>query len=267
MAYGPRNLRIAFTGKNLTHFGGLFLVQHFFQRLGLRRSLARAIKLDQRNNRYSTSELILALVYPTLVGLGRIDATGVPQQNGVFRFLTGLATYPHPTTLRRFLLRFAHQGLAAFLRLHDQLRQRMLASPSRVILDLDTTVLTVYGKQEGARIGYNPRKRGRPSDHPLLCFEGVTRDLWDGSFHPGNTHPATVAIELLTRALDRLPPSVREVRVRADSAFFDHKILEFLEANRASCAIVARLTPPLKAKLGGLHFQQASGAIAAAEFS
>ncbi len=30
--------------------------------------------------------------------------------------------------------------------------------PTKVILDLDSTFLILYGKQEMARIGYNPKK-------------------------------------------------------------------------------------------------------------
>ena len=31
------------------------------------------------------------------------------------------------------------------------------------VLDIDTTIKTIYGRQEGAEIGYNPHKPGRPS--------------------------------------------------------------------------------------------------------
>jgi len=267
MAYGPRRLRIAFTGKHLTHFGGLFLVQQFFQRLRLRQALTWAVRVPQRNTRYSTSEMILALLYPTLAGLGRIEATGILQQNGVFRYLTGLQRYPNAVTLRRFLSRFARHGLTPLLKFHDGLRQRMLASPHHAVFDLDTTVLTVYGRQQGARVGYNPKKRGRPSCLPLLCFEGITRDLWEGSFHPGNAHPVPLAFEMLTRALAKLPPTVREVRVRADAAFFDGDLIEFLQGRRVRYAIVARLTSPLKARLGGLRFHRVAGELAVAECS
>jgi hypothetical protein len=61
--------------------------------------------------------------------------------------------------------------------------------PTRVIFDVDSTVLVVYGKQEQARIGYNPTKRGRPSYHPLLCFEGQSRDFWHGELRPGDVLP------------------------------------------------------------------------------
>ena len=31
------------------------------------------------------------------------------------------------------------------------------------VMDIDSTVKTVFGKQEGAEVGYNPHKPGRPS--------------------------------------------------------------------------------------------------------
>jgi hypothetical protein len=43
MARGPRNLRVRFAGKTLTHFGGLILLHRFVQRIGLRAALAHAV--------------------------------------------------------------------------------------------------------------------------------------------------------------------------------------------------------------------------------
>ena len=43
--------------------------------------------------------------------------------------------------------------------------------PEPPILDLDSTVVTVFGHQEGAAVGYNPHYRGKRSYDPLLCLE------------------------------------------------------------------------------------------------
>jgi hypothetical protein len=107
----------------------------------------------------------------------------------------------------------------------------MLGRRGRVIFDLDSTVLTVYGHQEGAEIGFNPQKHGRPSYLPLLCFEGNTQDCWEGSDHPGNTHVSTITIPLLERAFAKLSEAIGEVRMRADGAFFDHKISNLSSKN------------------------------------
>ena len=266
MARGPRKLRVAADGVGLTQFGGVALIEHFFQHIGLQGAFSRHIRFTQRNNRYSIRESLKALLYPLILGLGRIETTEPLRHNGVFQYLAGLPGYPEATSLRRFLERFARLGRKALLQLHDRWRTAMLGQPARAIFDLDSTVLTVYGRQERAEVGYNPKKRGRRSYLPLLCFEGNTQDCWEGSYHPGDTHVSTITIPLLERAFAKLPAPLREVRVRADGAFFDHKIIEFIEEKRAFYAIVARLTHPLKNRLSGLRYRRVSSGVWAAEF-
>lgn len=254
MRRGPRNLRISADGLGLTAFGGVALLHAFFQRLGLRGQLQRWVRFPQRNNNYSISEMIEALLYPLILGLGRVATTEPLRRNGVFQYLAGLPRYPAATTLRRFLERFAMLGRDKFLALHDSWRKEMLSRRrprSRVIFDLDTTVLTVYG---------------RPSYLPLLCFEGYSGDVFYGSYHPGNTNPSAVIRPLLEDIFGKLPPSIRQVRLRADGAFFDHKIMDFLEEKRAFYVIVARLTKPLQHRLGALRYRRIAREIWAAEF-
>ncbi len=266
MARGPRNLHVATNGIGLTQFGGAALIEQFFQRIGLQGAISQHVRFAQRNNRYSVSECLKALIYPLVLGLGRIETTEPLRHNGVFHYLAGLPGYPDATTLRRFLDRFARRGRNSLVKLHDAWRAPMLGEPSQAGFDLDTTVLTVYGRQEGAEVGYNPQKRGRPSYLPLLCFEGNTQDCWEGSYHPGDTHVSTITIPLLEHAFPKLPESIREVRVRADAAFFDHEIVRFIEGKRAFYAIVARLTPPLKRRLAGLRYRRVSPGVWAGEF-
>jgi len=270
MASSTKNVTVSFSGQTLTHFGGLVLLQQFAQRLGLRRLLTRAIRFPQRNHHYSVSESLLALLYPLLLGLGRIESTRLLQHNGVFQYLTGLPVYPDPQTLRRFLDRFAEAGLADFLAAHDRLRQRLVGHPdplNTVIFDLDSTVLTVYGSQEQAAVGFNPKKRGRPSYLPLLCVEGQTGDCWAAEYHPGNTHVATVTVPLWEAARAKVPGSVRSVRVRADSAFYAGEIVEALEAGHAGYAIVARMTRPLQQRVAAAQYQAAGRTTSLAELT
>jgi hypothetical protein len=72
---GPRNLRLDFGADTLTHYGGAYLIHRFLSRIGLKRALGQAIRLEQRNNRYSLGETLLALLYPMILGLERIETT------------------------------------------------------------------------------------------------------------------------------------------------------------------------------------------------
>ena len=266
MHRGPQNLQITGDGVGLTQFAGVSLIEHFFQRIGLRGALADHIRFAQRNNRYSISESLEALLYPLVLGLGRIETTEPLRHNGVFHYLAGLPGYPEATSLRRFLDRFAQRGRNSLVKLHDVWRAAMLGQPTQAIFDLDSTVLTVYGRQERAQVAYNPKKRGRPSYLPLLCFEGITQDCWEGSYHPGRTNVSTIPVPLLEQAFRKLPVPIRAVRVRADSAFYDHEIIEFIEGKRASYVIVARLTRPVKNRLSGLRYHRVASGVWAAEF-
>jgi len=269
MPKGPRNLAIAFGAETLTHYGGVYLLHRFLSRIGFKNAVAMDVRLVQRNNRYSVGEMLLALLYPMILGLERIETTQLLRQNGVFQYLTGLHAYPNPSTLRRFLLRVAPTALPQLRMLHDRFLVRMttrLHPPSRLIFDVDSTVLVLYGKQENAKIGYNPIKRGRPSYHPLLCFEGQSKDFWHGELRPGDAHTASGTLALLAACFAKIPAGVRLTIVRADKGFYDHKLVEWLEARRARFVIVARLTAPIKRKLAHLRYVSPSRGIEVAEF-
>ena len=267
MPKGPRSVRVTFDARTLTHYGGVYLLQRFFTRLRLKKSLTKAVRFGQRNTRYSIGEMVLALLYPMLLGLERLESTHLLTRNGVFQYLTGLPVYPNATTLRRFLLRLGQHGLPKVRRLHDGFRARVVAVERRrrFIFDVDSTVLVVYGHQEQARRGYNPTKRGRRSYHPLVCFEGLSRDYWAGELRPGDAHTAQGAVDLLAACFARLPADAQRVDVRGDKGFYDGKIVAALEDRRAGFVIVARLTQPIKRQLAGLHYTPHRGRVETAE--
>jgi hypothetical protein len=48
--------------------------------------------------------MILALVYPLILGLNRMETASLLRSHGTFQYLTGLSSFPDPQMLRRFLL-------------------------------------------------------------------------------------------------------------------------------------------------------------------
>lgn len=245
------------------------LLHRFFTRIGFKRAVAQEIRLLQRNHRYSAGEMLLALLYPMVLGLERLETTQLLQQNGVFRFLTGLRSYPHPSTLRRFFAAGSPGGAAQLRKLHDRflhwMRSRSRA-PARLIFDLDSTVLVLYGKQEGARIGYNPIKPGRRSYYPLLCFEAQTRDFWHGELRPGDVGTPRGARECAQACFRKMPGEGQRVILRADKGYFDHKLIDWVEHQGAGYVMVARLTPPIQRRLSGLRYRRFGCGVETASF-
>jgi hypothetical protein len=173
MPKGLRILHLSFKDPCLTHFGGMILIQRFCNKLRLRWMIQKYVKIPQRNINYLPSDLILALLYAIMAGMRRINKTEILQYNGAFLSLLGLPRFPDQSTLRRFLKRIPPKAIRQLVTLHDQLRTKLFALPKprfSLIFDLDSVVLTIYGKAQFARVGYNPKKRGRRSYHPILWF-------------------------------------------------------------------------------------------------
>jgi len=266
-----RTLSFSFDEKHLTHFGGLVLMHRFCQQLQLRRRLQRQIELPQRNADYRAADLILALLYATIAGLRRINKTELLQYNGTFLDLLGLTRFPDQSTLRRFLQRLPIKSIRQLVGLHDRLRSQLFSlpqTPTSLIFDLDSVVLTLYGHQQGARVGYNPKKKGRRSYHPLLCFEASGQEFWHGSLRPGDTSANTGVVFFFQRCLAKVASSIARsrIRVRADSGFFGGKFIGSLENQGLSYVIVAKEYRPIKERARAARFHKLKSGFEVAEF-
>jgi hypothetical protein len=269
MRRSPKSVGIAFDDAGLTHYGGVFFFHEFTRVLQLRRFLTRHLQYPRRNQHYELSQMLLALVYPIILGLDRLETASLLRANGTFQYLTGLSSYPDPQSLRRFLLQAPPEFRHQLHRFNDRLLGRFIHQPerrSRLILDVDSTVITVFGRQAGAEVGYNPRYRGKRSYDPLLCVEANSSFLWDPELRPGNAGTWAGSEELLASCFLSIPTDIREVRVRADAGFGFHPVLALLEQRPAPYAVVARLTTALKRVLGGLRYLRLNARWAIAEF-
>lgn len=268
MRSGARKIRTKFTAAGLTHFGGVYLLHQFLQQAHLRSFLYHQLNFPQRNTRYTLTELILALMYPMILGLEKIEVSALLKTNGIFQYLTGLPSFPNPTTLRRFLLRAAPSLLSQLRNVHNELRAHFLLlphMPSSFWLDCDSTAQTLYGNQEGALKGYNPAHPGKKSYHPLIITEAHRGDCLGGVLRPGNAHTADGIQKLLTDVL-RVLPHHNRLRLRADAGFYDGDFVALLKENHIDFVLVAHMTSPVKARLGGLRYHRVSSIFSTAEF-
>ena len=269
MRRSPRNVKIAWNHKGMKHYGGVVFFHEFIQVLQWRRFASWNLDYPRPHQRYSLPQILLALVYPVILGLDRLETAALLQANGTFQYLTGLPSYPDPQILRRFLLQAPPELRQQLHRFNDRLLRRFIHQPehrSRLILDLDSTVVTVFGRQEGAEVGYNPRYRGKRSYDPLLCLEANSSFLWDTELRPGNAGTWSGSDELLASSFLSIPADIREVRVRADTGFGFDPVLAVLEQRPSQYAVVARLTTALKRMLGGLRYHRLNARWEIAEF-
>ena len=91
---------------------------------------------------------------------------------------------PSNDTYRRFFHKFdLETGSNFFIALYSWMFSQLRFD--HFTLDVDSSVWTRYGKQEGAKKGYNPKKRGRLSHHPLLAFVAEMKMVTNFWLRPG----------------------------------------------------------------------------------
>jgi hypothetical protein len=242
-----------FTGRNLTSFGGAGLIRKFFQRHHLKKKIEQQVEIvGRRQCKYSVGGLLIRLLYGMFLGYSRPGQMGVWVTDSVFLKIAGFLSFPVQSTLSRFLsglkVGVAQQiGLLNFSLLM-QFRQGFQAW-RELTLDLDSPVTSVFGRQQRAAVGYNPKKKGRKSYHPLLCFIGETRDYTGGLFRSGDHHTSYQAIPFLKKILGKLPGHLKKIRLRADSGFFSVEFLQFLVQRKIEFYVVVPLQPWVQKKI------------------
>ena len=245
-----------FTGKNLTRFGGVGLIRRFFKHHQIKEKIEEQVKLEGRRQcKYPVSSMLVSVLYGMFLGYPRPSHMEVLVRDRVFQKSAGLVGFPWQSTISRFFSALkvvaARQIAACNFNLLLQLRSGFKKFTS-ITLDLDSHVMSVYGKQQRTAVGYNPKKKGRRSYHPLLCFIGETRDYVAGLLRSGCHHPSYQVIPFLRGILKKLPVHIKKVKVRADSGFFSLEFLSFLMEAAIEFYVVVPLQPWVQKKIYGL---------------
>lgn len=114
------------------------------------------------------------------------------------------------------------------------------------ILDIDTTVKPLYGKQEGAVVSYNPRKPGRPSHSYHTYLMAGLRLVLGVEVKAGNEHSGSHSLPGLLQVLDDLPAERRPRIVRGDCGFGSDTLMRPLEERQQGYLFKLRLSKNVK---------------------
>ncbi len=247
------SLELRYTGKPVSGWGGLVVVMRYLERRGVRGVLESALPDGRTSpNQIPVVDMVLAFFAAVLSGSRRFAHIERLRSDEVVRTMLGLARMPSAMTLTRYFGGFVRgqvEHLSAVLGqfVFGQLKRPALGAT----LDLDSTVFERYGHQEGSLKGYNPRKHGRPSHHPLLAILAEAKLVLHAWLRSGNTASARGVKAFLAETLARVPEDFRFYAVRADSGFFLSEFLEELEQRALPYAIAVRMNPLLRRAVAG----------------
>ena len=237
-----RFLRVTFHGSRITSDGGLILVRELDERLGFGELIEQHL-IDSRgkNTRVPLADLLRQSIYSRLAGYEDVNDAERLSQDPTFRLIGSEKIWERGAALTSRLQSFETElltqdenlaGLAAINR--DLIaRAGAMDAPRRVVLDMDSTEIPVYGEQEQS--AYNGHFESS-CYHPLLLFsrEG---DCLAAKLRPGNVHSAEDWEELLLPEIERQQKLGTEVVFRADAAFAKPEIYDALEERDVKYAI------------------------------
>jgi hypothetical protein len=122
------------------------------------------------------------------------------------------------------------------------------------VLDIDTTVKPLYGRQEGAVVSYNPKKPGRPSHSYHSYIMSGMRLVLGAEVHAGNEHSGNHTLPGLLTILDKLERGKKPSIVRGDCGFGSDNPMKELEIRQQKYLFKLRLTKNVKRYIEGLFW-------------
>ncbi|PWQ92436.1 transposase [Leucothrix pacifica] len=123
------------------------------------------------------------------------------------------------------------------------------------ILDVDVTVKPLYGHQEGAVLGYNPHKRGRPSHTYHSYLMANTRLVLEVNVQAGNQSGSAHSMPGLITLIQRLPDGQRPAFVRGDCDWGNDGVMKELETLGQQYLFKVKRTRRVKQLIAKLHGQ------------
>jgi Transposase DDE domain group 1 len=114
---------------------------------------------------------------------------------------------------------------------------------------MDSTVKTLYGHQEGAEVGYNPHKPGRPSHACHTYMLSSLRRALRVDVLPGDGYNVANATDGLWALLDHLGPARRPALLRGDKLWGIERVMARAEQNDPAYLFRLRMTANVKRSL------------------
>ena len=238
-------VKIEFSPKLITSWGGTAaLFSRYFDKIGFRELIEKIYPVQESsNNSTGVYSKLVSLFISVLNGGTKFSHINY-MENGVkiFERCFGVKRLVKSSTgITRYWNKYNRRSLneALLQNISQYFLWALLknANIEKDTLRFDSTVITRYGTQEGARKGYNPTKRGRPSNHPQLAFlgSGYTVNFWNRS---GNTCSANGIVDFYTQTRGFIG-DIKVERVLADSAYYDRKFILKLEEDKVEYVISA----------------------------
>jgi len=259
----------SFTSEILTSYSGLTAINDYVSTLGLFKHLDGLFSTVKTSaTKILNVQIMIAIVFANLCGICRLSKIEKFSKDPLVRKLLGIRNGLDDSNIKTRLLKLGQKGANKLLEMSLKFIKNQIkkCGLSRITIDCDSTEYTVYGHQEGAAKGYNPKNKGKLSYHPLICFVSEMKIVLNSWFRTGSAYTSNGIVEFMKQTLAELPSKIKKIFFRADSGFFNGQLFDLLEDNGHEYLVKAKLTPKIQTLLLGLKWNVIDSHTAICEF-
>lgn len=232
-----------------TPHGQLVFFAEFLTVTGVFDQWVRNCPLQYRSgNAPAKRDVLGTLMLAILAGHRRYAHIMAVRGDAVAALALGMKSVVSEDAVRRGLKTIEAPASEAWLR-PALLRSVASALDRPWVLDIDASIKPLYGRQEGAELGYNPQKPGRPSHVLHTYWVGNLRLVLDVQVNSGKQHTSVHAKAGLGRLLDELGDK-RPALVRGDCGYGNEGIVGLLEERNQRYLLRLRQTKNVQRLLG-----------------
>lgn len=243
------NLKAKFNNKTVTSVANFTYVELFKKIIGYQDILKNTILYKKAaNSAFSTADVIDYLIDANILGFSRFYHTTDLKEDQGYKKIKGTDRLPSEKVCRDLLKMLPEEALKELRSINKQiLNIKSLTEDVReVCINVDDTVVTIFGNQEGSGVGYNPRYNGRPSFKEKVGFIAGTDELLDSSLESGKHHSNYEFLDFFKKCVSQLPKRSILKRVRMDRGFFDEKNFMYFEGEGIEYVAKSKMLSTIK---------------------
>lgn len=237
---------LSYTSKEITPWGGMVFLKQMLDNLKFRELIENCSKLPTQNSNrgHSVPVLIESFITSIWCGANRFLHTEITRSDIALSKIFDWGKVPGNDAYKRFFNKFnqtTNQEVGKYF--FSWFFQNL--NIDYFTLDVDSTVFTRYGNQEGANKGYNAAKKGRNSHHPLIAFVNEVKMVANFWLRSGDTSSSSNFLGFLEDTLANFG-NKKVGLVRLDSGFCSKEVMDCLEEKQLSYVVAARFTHPIQ---------------------
>lgn len=212
----------------LTSFSGIVpLIRYIEENLDIGPALLRVAPRGGRRRVYARHLVLFAFMVAALVGEHRLAHVEALRGDAVLLKFLRLPGWPVRKVFSSALVAVTDAGIEALHELIARLGLQPLVGRSHAVIDLDSSAVVAFGRQEGTRFGYSGKGRNRRRHHPLVASIAENRTVVRATYRDGSGIKSDETIAFLGTVFATVRRHIGAqvaLKFRADSGFWSNAV-------------------------------------------